>query len=391
MARGKVNTGGGPLKIGIAVVATFGETIKAGEVVGLTSKHPDTELSTPSGIPTNIAYACAWSPDGVYLALGSASTPYLIVFKREGDTFTKLDNPATLPGGAVYALKFNSDGTRLFVGCGSSQIKVYSRSGDVFTAIDILDALPGGNVYAIDLTPDDQYLAVGGVTYYLSLYKKTGDTYTKISNPSNPPTTTVNALSFSPDGLRLAAGMSTNGVYVYERDGDSFTRIYSNTGFSAKGLKYSSTGKYLSCAISGAPYARIYLDAGDPLFYTYFATPFDTVPSAAGYSADISEDETFFFFGLATGVNVYKRRGSSFTLQTFTGLTVDDHQSVALKAEGDYLAVTCDSSPYLEIFKGGYIRKAYKTGGYLSYEQIGVAKDGGTTGDQRTVKVTHKY
>ena len=44
-----------------------------------------------------------------------ASSPYITIYKQNGDTFTKLPNPPTLPTGDGYGVAFDSTGTYLAV------------------------------------------------------------------------------------------------------------------------------------------------------------------------------------------------------------------------------------------------------------------------------------
>lgn len=72
----------------------------------------------------------AFSPDGVYLAAGHGSSPYLTIYKRDGDTFTKLTNPSALPTGQVNGVAFSPDGVYLAAGQGNSPyLTIYKRDG----------------------------------------------------------------------------------------------------------------------------------------------------------------------------------------------------------------------------------------------------------------------
>ena len=57
-------------------------------------------------LPTGGGYGVAFSPDGTHMAVGHATSPYITIYKREGDTFTKLANPSGLPAGEVYGAAF---------------------------------------------------------------------------------------------------------------------------------------------------------------------------------------------------------------------------------------------------------------------------------------------
>src|SRR5690606_2421748 len=52
------------------------------------------KVNDPSTLPTGDGFGVSFSPDGNYLAVGHSSSPYVTIYKRNGDTFTKLPNPS---------------------------------------------------------------------------------------------------------------------------------------------------------------------------------------------------------------------------------------------------------------------------------------------------------
>ena len=51
----------------------------------------------------------------MYLAVAHASSPYITIYKRSGDTFTKLSNPSSRPTGNGEGCAFSPDGMYLAV------------------------------------------------------------------------------------------------------------------------------------------------------------------------------------------------------------------------------------------------------------------------------------
>jgi hypothetical protein len=75
-----------------------------------------TELSDPDDLPTNTSYGgVAFSNDGTYMSVAHSTSPYITIYKRSGDTFTKLSNPSTLPTGTGYGVAFSNDDTYMSV------------------------------------------------------------------------------------------------------------------------------------------------------------------------------------------------------------------------------------------------------------------------------------
>ena len=92
-----------------------------------------------------------------FLSVAHNSSPFITIYKRSGDTFTKLSNPATLPPSTGRGVAFSSD---------------------------------------------DTYMAVAHSTSpYITIYKRSGDTFTKLSNPATLPASTGRGVAFSNTGF----------------------------------------------------------------------------------------------------------------------------------------------------------------------------------------------
>src|SRR5690554_1483990 len=93
-------------------------------------------------MPAVMAAASA-RKSGTYLVVAHDSSPHVTIYKRNGDTFTKLDDPAALPGGVGYGAAFSPDGAYLAVAHYTSpHVTIYKRNGDTFTKLDDPAALP---------------------------------------------------------------------------------------------------------------------------------------------------------------------------------------------------------------------------------------------------------
>ena len=74
----------------------------------------------PVILPTGWGHGTAFSPDSNYLSVAHDTSPFVTIYKRSGDTFTKLDNPAILPTGLGYGTAFSPDSSYLSVAHGTS-------------------------------------------------------------------------------------------------------------------------------------------------------------------------------------------------------------------------------------------------------------------------------
>lgn len=223
-----------------------------------------TKLSNPSGLPPTGFFDMAFSSDDVYLAgvnyASSDATKRLHVYKRSGDAFSLLSSPTSQPP-ASYAegVAFSQDVAFLAaVGRTSPFVHIYKRSGDSFNKLSNPAQLPEGAAYSVAFSPDGTLLAVGlEATPYLALYGRSGDTFTKLDLPMELPAGLVDSIAFSPDSRFLICGHN-NPPYItlYERDGDNFTKqpdpTYSLLG-TGRGVKFSPDGTYLVVAHGAVP------------------------------------------------------------------------------------------------------------------------------------------
>jgi 6-phosphogluconolactonase (cycloisomerase 2 family) len=217
----------------------------------------------------------------MYLAAAHASSPFITIYKRDGDTFTKLNNPNILPGNNFpsstgYSTAFSPDGTYLAIAHNQTPfITIYKRSGDTFTKLSNPATLPPTTGQGVAFSPDGTYLAVAhSGSPFITIYKRSGDTFTKLTNPATLPTGTGRGTAFSTDGTYLAVAHNTSPfITIYERSGDTFTKLTDPAtlptftgGFSAAyGTAFSSSGTYLAVAHSDAPNITIYKYNYQPL------------------------------------------------------------------------------------------------------------------------------
>ena len=89
-----------------------------------------------------------------FLSVAHGSTPFITIYSKDADTFTKLSNPATLPADTGNGVAFSADGTYLAVSHGTSPfITIYKRSGDTFTKLSNPATLPADTGYDVAFFP----------------------------------------------------------------------------------------------------------------------------------------------------------------------------------------------------------------------------------------------
>lgn len=223
-----------------------------------------TSLTIATNPPAS-SYVASFSPDGVYMAVGTGTAgSYFIVYKITAatNTFTRIlpVQPATTA--FVYTISWKPDGNELYIGTGNNLYR-YLRSGDTFSQIEIssdptlsscyspdgvylatitngnvakiyknnsflvnLSTPPSGSAPEISFSPCGSYVCVtNSHSPYCSIYKRDGDVFTKLTLNVPTPAIAVYSHRWTSDGSRLILGISTNAIKTYKRDGDNFTEV----------------------------------------------------------------------------------------------------------------------------------------------------------------------
>jgi hypothetical protein len=189
------------------------------------------KLSSPFDVapPANSA-RCAFSDDGIYLAVWALSTsPYITWYKRSADTFTKLaQTSGGIPAGAVQAVSWAPSGAYLAVTyTGSPYLKIYKRTGDTLSATSVtFTAIPSSNSgKGLAWSADGNYLVVGADSApYFVVLKRSGDTFTKLADPAAAHDFSVDVISFSGSD-RFAIQGKFDAVKMYSIESDVVTNI----------------------------------------------------------------------------------------------------------------------------------------------------------------------
>lgn len=181
-----------------------------------------TAVANPATLPAGLGKSCAWSPDGTFLAVGHATTPFLSIYSFSGTTLTKLSDPASLPADQVNGVSWSPDGSILACAVNSTPfLKIYSRSGTTFTAVANPSTLPAGQANGIAFSSTGDKLAVAHNTSpFVTIYSRSGTTFTKDADPSFLPAGNGKSVAWSPDQQFLAVGHSSSPfMSVYQTAG----------------------------------------------------------------------------------------------------------------------------------------------------------------------------
>ena len=315
------------------------------------------KLANPGTLPASTSNGCAYSADGVYLAVAHSTTPFITIYKRSGDVFTKLDNPAELPAGIGRGCAFSADGVYLAVAHATTPfITIYKRSGDTFIKLANPGTLPTGNGKGCAFSADGVYLAVVcEVSPYITIYKRSGDVFNALGDPATIPTGIGWGCAFSADGVYLAVAHDTTPfITIYKRSGDTFTKLDDPSALPTgigHGCAFSADNLYLSVTHSTTPFVTNYKRSGDTFS---IRTQPDTLPAGNAYGCAFSADGVYLAVAHNTipFISIYIHSGETFTKFTNPGtLPAGDGRSCAFSVDGVSVAVAHYVTPFITNYK----------------------------------------
>lgn len=165
------------------------------------------------------------------------------MYKRTGDTFTKLTDPDNTPS-AVDVVWSNSGVYMAVLSSVAPFISIYKRTGDTFIKLAGVDTPPtssynysGGNARnKVIFSQDDTHLLVAqGTAPYLNAYKRVDDSFSKLPDtPYSSVGVPLKCIAFSPNNEDLYVTKSTGSqpfMMRYKKIGDSYS--YSPIGYGA--------------------------------------------------------------------------------------------------------------------------------------------------------------
>lgn len=333
--------------------------------------HPNRankKLSNPATLPAGACMDIRWSPDEVYLAVASASSPYLLVYKRTVDSFSKIADPAVLPGNGA-ALSWSPNGKHLlFHGVGGATYNtLYSRSIDTLTKVNGDDAMFGGasepSGTNIEWSPDALLVVYTGAGN-ARVFKRSTRTSTLFVEQTLG-LGTYNAAAFSPTNNMFALLKSTPSPYLnlFSYSGGlilpaSDPAIIPSPGFGPHSLAFSPDGRFLAVGFQTGTPCRIYDVSAGALTQvattpntTYDVTSVAWHPSGKYVYFGGTEVSGLSISGYEWNENTHALSALSLNLPGISSVSGSRVRVMRFSPSGRYLAVGFDVSPYFFIFK----------------------------------------
>ena len=216
-----------------------------------------------------------------YLAVGSSVSPYLIIYKRDGDTYTKIPDPASMPPTGVTGVAWNDSTHLACVHSNYPYVTVYKRAGDTFTKLANFTTNEGAATTGhVRFNNHPEFGASTrmafnySLTPYFKLFSLSGDTFSMYANPTATP------VSASPANVDLNFQQNFEGEFLAIASGGIF--IYT-TGNPPVRITQSMTTSALVRAVSAdfAQYTQIvYTISGTVYYYDMAAGPYSFTPAA---------------------------------------------------------------------------------------------------------------
>jgi hypothetical protein len=215
-------------------------------------------------------------PGNQYLAVGSSVSPYLTIYKRNVNTYTKIPDPASMPPTGVTGVAWNGS---THLACAHSNypyVTVYKRAGDTFTKLD--DFTTNEGAATTGLVRFNQHPERGvstlmafnySLTPFFQLFSLSGDTFTKYANPASAPSSYTGwpraDLNFQQTWEGEFLAIANRGIFVY------------TTGNPPARITHSMTSNLSVRAVSAdfAEYTQIvYVLAGTVYYYDIATGPY---------------------------------------------------------------------------------------------------------------------
>jgi|GEM_PF-1780856 len=346
------DVGGGPVNQQMA--AGHGDDVSpmaAGAGEEMFTKLPD-----PDELPAGVGRGVAFSADSTYMAVAHAVSPFITIYKRDGDTFTRLPDPAELPAGAGNSVAFSHDSSYMAVAHSDSpRVTIYKRNGDTFNKLSDPDELPRGAAYSVAFSPDSTYMAVAhSWSPHITIYRRNGDSFNKLPDPDELPAGIGRSVAFSHDSAYMAVAHSGSPhITIYRRDGDTFNKLPDPDELPGGGqdVAFSPDSTYMAVAHGWSPHVTIYRRDGDT--FTKLSDPTEP-PAGGGEGVAFSPDSTYVAVAHLSSpyIAIYKRDGDSFTrLPDPAELPALHGQDVAFSHDSAHMAVAHAFSPFVSIYK----------------------------------------
>jgi len=328
-----------------------------GKFIPLFENRDTQKLTNPSQLPASTGNGSSFSPDGRYLVITHNTSPFITIYERTDNIFSKLDNPANLPTGTGNGVSWSSDGRFLSVAHSTTPfVTTYKVTDGSFSKLDDPANLPTGTGNGVSWSSDGRFLSVAhSTTPFVTTYKREGLTLVKLADPTDLPNGIGFGVNFHLSGKYLSVAHDlTPFVTVYERDGETFTKLPNPTTLPSgqgRGVAFSPCCKYLVVSHNVSPGITVYRLEGSTL--VKLVNPIDPVP---GIGIGVTFSPTSNIISVACSVSpfiltydfeneVLTKRPDPSDLPSGIG------RSVSYSPDNRFLSIAHTTTPFVTVYE----------------------------------------
>jgi len=374
------------------VTGIAGENLTAGDMVE--RKYVSALGSTITGltIPTIgvTGRRSEYTRDNVYLATSSFSSPYVLIYKRDGDTHTLLTGLPSLAS-AVYDVSWSPDRIYLAIAYNTSPfIQVWKRTGDSFASLTVPTLTNA--LTSVSFSNNGTYVAGTCVTTpFVYVLKRTGDSFASITVPSF--SYRCNHCAWSPDDTYLAIAQqvaSSASLIVLKRSTDTFTActVYNSPSYYGTYVEFHPNGDYLYFSCQGGNNFYAFKRSGDLFALIDINLTGSVSGNGTGAACHIGGAFIIALGASSPYAYLYEIGGDKLTNKTFTSSVASQPNGVCFSRDGKYIVITETSSPYIRLYKSDSILTVKKIGtsDYPIRYDLGFVESSVTSGNSATMK-----
>ena len=155
------------------------------------------KLSNPATLPTGTGNGCAWHPGGNFLVVSHNTSPFVTLYSFAAETLTKVANPSLLPPGSCNGCAWNLSGNLLALTSATTPYwSMYSFSGGVLTNISTAGKALAGDGYGLDWAGEETVFLGHKSGERITIYPVVaGVIGTAYAGPATDPSFSGNAVS----------------------------------------------------------------------------------------------------------------------------------------------------------------------------------------------------
>lgn len=314
----------------------------------------------PSGPPAG-SQGLGWSSDGKYCVLVHGTSPFMNVYRRDGNALTLLTG-ITAPPSAARSVSWAKDNSKFIVSLGAapSILQYVNNKDDTFTQSAITPAPTAAVLMAASISPDGNMIVVGQTaTPFAEVYLWDKDlaAWGKVSLGTTL-TTQVTNVRWSGNSRYLLLTGSSNIPLIFKRtvSTNTFTQITQPatippSGQAITSADFSQDSKKIVVGFAASPYFIVYDFDGT----TATARPAAPAPVAATYSdAKFSPDGNYVAFAITATpfLSYYSLRKSTPAIRPNpVSLPGSTGNRLVWSPDSDLLAISATSAPRLSLYQ----------------------------------------